>query len=74
MTLGSINTGVALLRRSGIQIAAITTVLNEGQPTDEIDGIPFVGLRLPLFMCVPGGLCPIPGTYQGLTHFYREIS
>jgi adenine/guanine phosphoribosyltransferase-like PRPP-binding protein len=75
MTQGSINTGVALLRRSGIQIAAITTVLNEGQPTEEIDGIPFVGLtKLPMFMCVPGGLCPIPGTYLGLNHFYREMS
>lgn len=74
MTQGSINTEVALLRRSGIQIAAITTVLNEGQPTDEIDGIPFVGLtKLPLFMRVPSGLYPIPDTYQGLTHFYREV-
>ena len=66
MTQGSINTEVALLRRSGIQIAAITTVLNEGQPTDEIYGIPFVGLtKLPLFMRVPGGLTPFQTHTRG---------
>lgn len=75
MTQGSINTGVALLRRSQIPIAAVATILNEGEPTDTIDGIPYIGLtKLPLFMPVTGGLRPIPGTYRGLAHFYRELT
>lgn len=74
MTQGSINTGIALLRRFNIPVAAVATILNEGDPTEEIDGIPYIGLtKLPLFMPVPGGLQPIPGSFRGLKYFYREV-
>ncbi|MHB9032057.1 MAG: type I phosphoribosyltransferase [Anaerolineae bacterium] len=75
MTQGSINTGVALLKRFNIPVAGVATILNEGEPTSEIDGIPYIGLtKLPLFMPVAGGLAPIPGTFRGLDYFYREIN
>ncbi len=74
MTQGSINTGVALLKRFNIPVAAVATILNEGDPTDEIEGIPYIGLtKLPLFMPVEDGLQPIPGSFRGLECFYREI-
>lgn len=66
VTQDSPYTGIALLRRSGMQIAVMTTILNEVQSTEEIEGIPFVALaKLPLFMPVPGGLNPFQAHTRG---------
>lgn len=74
LTQGTIDSGIRLLQRMKLPIAGIATVLNEGSPVDNINCIPFVWLtKLPLFMPVPNGLQPIPGTYKELRFFYQEV-
>lgn len=71
LTEGTINSAVALLKQFNLEVAGIATVLNEGSPVKEIDSIPFVWLtKLPLFARTKDGLEPIPGTFDGLEHFY----
>lgn len=74
LTQGTINSSVELLQSMDINIAGIATVLNEGDPADNLHGIPFVFLtKLPLNMKVAEGYKPIPGTYDGLDYFYLEV-
>jgi adenine/guanine phosphoribosyltransferase-like PRPP-binding protein len=74
LSQGTINSSIELLKKFGIPIAGIATVLNEGNPTDQLEGIPFVWLtKLPLMQRVPGGLMPIRSTFEGLDYFYREL-
>lgn len=73
LTRGTLDAARELLTQMEIPISGIATVLNEGSPIDQVDGIPYVWLtKLPLFASVPGGLEPIPGTFDGLDHFYIE--
>jgi len=74
LTGGTIEAAINLLTQFGIRPSGIVTVLNEGPPTDNIQGIPFVYLtKLPLSAQVPGGFQPIPGTYHGLDYFYLPV-
>jgi adenine/guanine phosphoribosyltransferase-like PRPP-binding protein len=71
LTQGTITASLELLKCKGIEVTGIATVLNEGDAVDTINGIPFVYLtKLPLFAPVPGGMRPIPGTYDGLQSFF----
>jgi hypothetical protein len=52
-------------------------LINEAESTEVLHSdrgdIPYVWLtKLPLFRKVPGGMQPIPGTYDGLPSFYLE--
>jgi hypothetical protein len=71
LTAGTITASLALFNRLGIPVSGVATVLNEGDPTNTIGGIPFVWLtKLPLFANIAGGMKPIAGTYDGLDRFY----
>ena len=73
LTQGTIDAGIQLLRAQNITVAGIATVLNEGNDTQELGGVPFLSLtKLPLFAPVAGGIQPISGTLHGLEYFYVE--
>jgi len=72
LTKGTSQSSIELLKgRFGLEIAAMATVLNEAEPTDNIDGIPYIGLtKLPVFDRVEGGYLPREGSFEGLEYFY----
>ena len=73
LSSGTVYSSMALLQKKRIKIAAIVTVLNEHDPVDEIDGIPYIWLtKLPIFDRVGDGWQPREGSYRGLDCFYLE--
>lgn len=73
LSSGTVSSSITLLRRMGIRIAAVATVLNEHDPVTTIDGIPYIWLtKLPIFDRVEAGWKPRANSYQGLGSFYIE--
>lgn len=57
----------------GINAVAVVTVLNEAEPTEEIMGVPYVGLvKIPVFSRDEQGFHPIEGSFDGADVFYKE--
>lgn len=74
LSSGTITSSIELLRKTGVPIAGIATVLNEHEPTDQVEGIPYLYLtKLPTFERVAGGWSPRLGSYNGLEFFYVEV-
>jgi adenine/guanine phosphoribosyltransferase-like PRPP-binding protein len=74
LSSGTLSSSITLLRKLNVPIAAIATVLNEHDPVDSIDGIPYIWLtKLPIFDRVETGWQPREGSYQGLPSFYVEV-
>jgi len=73
LSSGTVGSSMVLLRRLGVRIAAVATVLNEATPVNELEGIPYIWLtKLPIFDREPDGWRPRAGTYEGLQVFYSE--
>jgi len=74
LSSGTVNASIALLKQHAVPIAAVATVLNEHDPVEAIDGIPYVWLtKLPLFDRLDSGAWrPRAGSYDGLEDFWIE--
>jgi adenine/guanine phosphoribosyltransferase-like PRPP-binding protein len=74
LTSGTVNASIALARKMGLNIAAVTTVMNEADPTDVVEGVPYVSLvKIPIFHRDEAGLHPTEGSFEGVRWFYQEI-
>lgn len=74
LSSGTVSSSIELLNKMNIKIAAVATVLNEHDPVDEVDGIPYIWLtKLPIFDKVEGGWQPRAGSFQGLDNFFVEV-
>lgn len=73
LTSGTMNSAIELGRKMGINVVAAATVLNEAEPTDEIDGISYINLvKLPVFSKDSQGFHPTEGSFAGVDVFYKE--
>ncbi|MFH1086040.1 MAG: hypothetical protein V1772_09790 [Chloroflexota bacterium] len=74
LTSGTVNASIALAHIMGLNIAAVATVMNEADPTERVEGVPYVALvKIPVFHRDDAGLHPTEGTFDGVREFYREI-
>jgi hypothetical protein len=74
LSSGTVTSSIKLLRQMNVPIAAVATVLNEHDPVDEVDGIPYIWLtKLPIFDRGADGWTPRAGSYRGLPAFYVEV-
>ncbi|HLV35637.1 MAG TPA: hypothetical protein VKY59_11010 [Spirillospora sp.] len=74
LSSGTVTSSINLLRQMNVPIAAVATVLNEHDPVDEIDGIPYIWLtKLPIFDRGADGWTPRAGSYKGLPAFFVEV-
>jgi len=75
LTSGTLNSSIELARKMGINVVAVATVLNETEPADKIDQIPYFNLvKLPVFTKDDKGFHPIEGSFNGVECFYQEIT
>jgi hypothetical protein len=75
LSSGTVTSSINLLRQMNVRIAAVATVLNEHDPVDEIDGIPYIWLtKLPIFDRGADGWTPRAGSYRGLPAFFVEVT
>jgi hypothetical protein len=73
LTSGTMDASIELARKMGLNVAAVATVLNEADQTDQLHGIPYVSLtKVPVFNRGERGLEPIPGSFDGVNNFYLE--
>ena len=73
LSSGTITSSIQLLGNLKVPIAGIATVLNEHDPVDAVDGIPYIWLtKLPIFDRDAAGWHPRPNSYAGLEYFYVE--
>ena len=74
LTSGTVNASVALGRKMGLNLAAVVTVMNEADLTDDVEGVPYVSLvKIPIFRLDGDVLRPVEGSYEGVQTFYQEI-
>ncbi|MAU12962.1 MAG: hypothetical protein CL607_24300 [Anaerolineaceae bacterium] len=74
LSSGTVSSSIELLTKMNIKIAAVATVLNEHDPVDEVDGIPYIWLtKLPIFDEVEGGWQPRAGSFKGLDNFFVKV-
>ncbi|MCA9881521.1 MAG: hypothetical protein KC615_06005 [Anaerolineae bacterium] len=74
LSSGTVSSSIELLNNMNIKIAAVATVLNEHDPVEQIDSIPYIWLtKLPIFDRVEGGWQPRSGSFQGLENFFIEV-
>ena len=74
LTSGTINGSIGLARKMGINLVAVATVLNEAEPTEIIDNVPYVSLvKIPVFSKDCLGFHPIEGSFKGVESFYQEV-
>lgn len=74
LTSGTVNSSIELARMMEINPVCVVTILNEAEPTEEIMGIPYIGLvKIPVFSKNDQGFHPIERSFTGVGYFYQEI-
>ena len=75
LTSGTVHASIELARKMGLNLSVVATVMNEADPTDSVEGVPYVSLvKIPVFGKDSEGLHPTEGTYEGVPWFYQELA
>lgn len=73
LTSGTMDSSIELARKMGLNLAAVATVLNEADQTDQLHSIPYISLtKVPVFNQEKQGLHPVEGSFDGVNNFYLE--